>query len=63
MPVKKILLTLVLMFAMTPAFAGNKTVVECLNSLSSDNPSAYFTGKVVKEVEFKNGVLCAKMQL
>lgn len=57
MPVKKILLTLVLMFAMTPAFAGNKTVVECLNSFSSDNPSAYFTGKVVKEVEFKNGVL------
>ena len=54
---KKFLLTLALMFTITPAFAANKAVVQCLNSFSSNSPSAYFSGKVVEEVEFKNGVL------
>ena len=54
---KKFLLTFVLMFVITPAFAANKAVVQCLNSFSSNSPSAYFSGKVVEEVEFKNGVL------
>lgn len=54
---KRLLSILALMLVMSPAFAGNKTVVQCQNSFSSDNPSAYFTGKVIKEVEFKNGVL------
>lgn len=57
---KKILLTLALLLCVTPAFAANKAVVECLNSFSTDNPSATFKGRVVEEVEFKNGVLFRK---
>ena len=53
---KKIFLTLALMLVMTPAFAASKTVVQCLNSFSSDNPSSYFSAKVMKEMEYKNGI-------
>lgn len=53
---KKIFITLALMFLMSPAFAASKTVVQCLNSFSTNNPSAYFSAKVLKEMEYKNGI-------
>ena len=54
---KKIVLIFALVFVMTPAHADNKTVVHCLETFSTDNPSSYFTGKIIKETEFDNGVL------
>ncbi len=57
---KKIFLTLALTFIISPALAANKAVVECLNSFSTDNPSAVFKGRVIEEVEFDNGVLLRK---
>ncbi len=53
---KKILLTLALMLVVSPTFAASKTVVQCLNSFSSDSPSSYFSAKVMKEMEYKNGI-------
>ena len=57
---KKILLTLALLLFVTPAFAANKAVVQCINSFSTDNPSAVFEGRVIEAVEFDNGVLLRK---
>ena len=54
---KKILLIFALVFIMAPVQADNKTVVQCLETFSTDNPSSYFTGKIIKEAEFDNGVL------
>lgn len=57
---KKLITLLCALFIMSPAFADNKAVVQCLNSFSTDNPSSYFNAKVVEKAEFDNGVLLEK---
>ena len=57
---KKLLVFLALFCFMTPAFADHKVVVQCLNSFSSDNPSAYFKAKAIEDIEFDNGIIFEK---
>lgn len=57
---KKLLIILASLLIMTPAFAENKAVVQCLDNFSSDNPSAYFNARVLEEVEFDNGIKLEK---